>query len=71
MNVLISSLIALLGAIIGGVVGPAISWILRPSGNGISLHEIRAIAGSGRLVNETNDAARRIKMIKITTFFQL
>jgi membrane protein len=51
VNALISLLLAVLGATIGGVVGPAISWILRPSGNGISLQEIRATAGSGRLVN--------------------
>ena len=51
MNALISLLLAVLGATIGGVVGPAISWILRPSGNGISLQEIRATAVSGRLVN--------------------
>jgi membrane protein len=51
VNALISLLLAVLGATIGGVAGPAISWILRPSGNGISLQEIRATAGSGRLVN--------------------
>ena len=51
MNALVSPLLALLGVIIGGVIGTAISWVLRPSGSGISLQEIRATAGSGRLAN--------------------
>lgn len=51
MNAFISTLFAVLGATIGGVIGPAISWILSPAGSGISLREIREMAGSGRLVN--------------------
>lgn len=60
MSILTSLSFAFIGAVIGGVVGPALSWTLRPVGAGVSLWEIREAAESGcRVGRKTRSREKR------------